>query len=145
MINLHLIVIEKNKVRINRFIEWLLYMIGYTIVLIITSFLFKDMYIDKRHFLFYSFIIILIIYLLNNTIKPILFKLTIPITGITLGLFYPFLNLFILKLTDWLLGSHFDLKNFWITLIIAIFLSIMNILMEGIIIKPLIRRLKKRR
>lgn len=142
---MHLIVIEKNKVRINRFIEWLLYMIGYTIVLIITSFLFKDMYIDKRHFLFYSFIIILIIYLLNNTIKPILFKLTIPITGITLGLFYPFLNLFILKLTDWLLGSHFDLKNFWITLIIAIFLSIMNILMEGIIIKPLIRRLKKRR
>ncbi|MBO5138080.1 MAG: phage holin family protein [Bacilli bacterium] len=120
-------------------------MIGYTIVLIITSFLFKDMYIDKEHFLFYSFIIVLIIYLLNNTIKPILFKITIPITGITLGLFYPFLNLFILKLADWLLGSHFDLKNFWITLIIAIFLSVMNILMEGIIIKPLIKRIKKRR
>lgn len=140
-----LIVIEKNKVHINKFLEWLLYMIGYTIVLIITSFLFKDMYIDKEHFLFYSFIIVLIIYLLNNTIKPILFKITIPITGITLGLFYPFLNLFILKLADWLLGSHFDLKNFWITLIIAIFLSVMNILMEGIIIKPLIKRIKKRR
>lgn len=136
---------EKNKVHINKFLEWLLYMVGYTIVLIITSFLFKDMYIDKEHFIFYSFIIVLIIYLLNNTIKPILFNLTIPITGITLGLFYPFLNLFILKLADWLLGSHFDLTNFWITLIIAIFLSVMNILMEGIIIKPLIKRIKKRR
>lgn len=141
---MRLIIIEKNKVRINRFLEWLLYMIGYTLVLIITSFLFKDMYIDKDHFIIYSFIIILILYLLNHTVKPILFNLTIPITGITLGLFYPFLNMFILKLTDWLLGNHFNLKNFWITLIIAIFLSIMNILMEGLVIKPLIRKIKRR-
>lgn len=140
---MRLVIREKNKVRVNRFLEWLLYMFGYTIVLIITSFLFDSMYIDKEHFLIYSFVITLIIYLLNKTVKPILFTLTIPITGITLGLFYPFLNLFILKITDWLLRGYFDLHNFWIALIIAIFLSVMNFLMEGLIIKPIIRRIKK--
>ena len=30
----------------------------------------------------------ILIYILNKTVKPILFKLTLPITGITLGLFY---------------------------------------------------------
>lgn len=140
---LHLVIREKNKIRINRFLEWLIYMFGYTIVLIVTSFLFDSMYIDSKHFLIYSFIINLIIYLLNKTVKPILFNLTIPITGITLGLFYPFLNLFILKLTDWLLRDHFNLENFWIALIIAIFLSVMNFFMEGLIIKPIIKKIKK--
>lgn len=140
---MRLIIRGKKKENINKFFQWIIYMIGYTIVLIITSFIFDSMYIDKEKFLIYAFIINLIIYLLNKTIKPILFRLTIPITGITLGLFYPFLNLFILKITDWLLQEHFELCNFWITLVIAIFLSIMNLLMEGMILKPIIRRIKK--
>ena len=36
-----------------------------------------------------------LLFILNKTIKPLLFYLTIPITGITLGLFYPFINLII--------------------------------------------------
>ena len=92
-----LIIKEKNVTRINKVIEWLIYMIGYTLVLILVSSMFKSVYIDKDHFLIYAILIELVLYVLNKTLKPILFTITIPITGITLGLFYPFINLFILN------------------------------------------------
>ena len=73
--------------------------------------------------------------------KPILFTITIPIIGITLGLFYPFINLFILKLADWILGSHFNLENIFIAFFVAILLSVMNFIMEELI-KNIIKRVK---
>jgi putative membrane protein len=84
----------------------------------------------------------LIIYVLNKTIKPVLVTLTIPITGITLGLFYPCINVFILKLVDWILGSHFEVKNLFIALLVSILLSITNFIMEELI-KHIIRKVKK--
>ena len=135
---------EKHKVRINRFFRWLLYMIGYTIVFIFVGSFFKSFYIDTaHHYLIYPAVAVLIIYFLNQTIKPILVSLTIPITGVTLGLFYPCINLFILKLTDWILGSHFQLYDTFIALFIAILLSIMNFLMEELVIKQIIKKVKR--
>lgn len=128
-----LIIKEKNATRINRVIEWLIYMIGYTLVLILVSSMFKSVYIDKDHFLIYAILIELVLYVLNKTVKPILFTITIPITGITLGLFYPFINLFILKLADWIFGSHFQLENIYIAFFVAILISIMNLIVEGLI------------
>ncbi|MEG1495193.1 MAG: phage holin family protein [Bacilli bacterium] len=122
-------------------LEWFLYMLGYALVLISIAYLFKSFYLDNSYYGIYGLFAVIIIYILNKTIKPILFSLTLPITGITLGLFYPFINLFILKLTDWILGSHFELNNIVIALFIAILISIMNTIMEGLIIKPLVRRL----
>ena len=94
---------------------------------------FKSVYIDKDHFLIYAILIELVLYVLNKTLKPILFTITIPITGITLGLFYPFINLFILKLADWIFGSHFQLENIYIAFFVAILISIMNLIVEGLI------------
>lgn len=131
------------KNRINRLFDWLLYMIGYTLVFILVSNMFKSVYIDTSHSYIYSIIVVLILYILNKTIKPVLVTLTIPITGITLGLFYPFINLFILKLVDWILGSHFQLENIWIALLVAILLSIINFVMEELVIKPIIKRVNK--
>ena len=131
------------KNRINRLFDWLLYMIGYTLVFILVSNMFKSVYIDTSHSYIYSIVVVLILYILNKTIKPVLVTLTIPITGITLGLFYPFINLFILKLVDWILGSHFQLENIWIALLVAILLSIINFVMEELVIKPIIKRVKK--
>lgn len=139
---MQLIIKEKDKVRINRALDWLLYMAGYTIVFILVTSLFKSIYIDQSYPIFWSLLTVLIIYVLNKTIKPVLITLTIPITGLTLGLFYPFINLFILKLVDWILGSHFDLKNIYIALLVAIILSIMNFIMEEII-KTIIKKVKK--
>lgn len=131
------------KNRINRLFDWLLYMIGYTLVFILVSNMFKSVYIDTSHSYIYSTVVVLILYILNKTIKPVLVTLTIPITGITLGLFYPFINLFILKLVDWILGSHFQLENIWIALLVAILLSIINFVMEELVIKPIIKRVNK--
>ena len=128
-----LIIKEKNVTRINKVIKWLIYMIGYTLVLILVSSMFKSVYIDKDHFLIYAILIELVLYVLNKTLKPILFTITIPITGITLGLFYPFINLFILKLADWIFGSHFQLENIYIAFFVAILISIMNLIVEGLI------------
>lgn len=131
------------KNRINRLFDWLLYMIGYTLVFMLVSNMFKSVYIDTSHSYIYSIVVVLILYILNKTIKPVLVTLTIPITGITLGLFYPFINLFILKLVDWILGSHFQLENIWIALLVAILLSIINFVMEELVIKPIIKRVNK--
>ena len=46
---------EKNKQKINKAIDWVLYMIGYTIVFILVTSLFKSVYIDNNHlFIFFS-------------------------------------------------------------------------------------------
>ena len=82
------------------------------------------------------------IHLPNDPVRSILFRLTIPITGLTLGLFYPFINLFILKIVDWILGKHFEMNNIFIALLVAILLSIMNFIMEEIINK-IVRKVKK--
>lgn len=132
---MQLIIKEKNKVRINRLIDWLLYMAGYTVVFILITSFFNSIHIDSDHLIFWSAIIVLIIYILNKTVKPILVTLTIPITGLTLGLFYPFINVFILKLVDWMLGPHFEIKNIYIAFLAAILLSITNFIMEHIIKK----------
>ena len=132
---MRLVIKEKSKTRINGLVEWLLYMAGYTIVFILVTNLFKTIYIDTNHSLNWAFLTVVIIYVLNKTIKPILVALTIPITGITLGLFYPCINVFILKITDWLLGSHFEVTNLFVAFFAAILLSIMNFIMEKIIKK----------
>ena len=121
------------QTRISRFIDWVLHMIGYTLVFIFVTSFFKSIYIDSDHLIIWSAIIVLVIYALNKTVKPILVTLTIPITGLTLGLFYPFINLFILKLVDWILGKHFQLYNIWIALLVSILLSIINLIMDKII------------
>lgn len=131
----------KNKVRLNRLFDWLLHMVGYTLVLIAVSLIFDDtIYIDSSYFGFWGFIAAVIIYLLNKTVKPVIFWLTLPITGLTLGLFYPVINVFILNMTDYILGNHFLIQGFWMSCIVAIMISLMNIIMEEVVIKPILRR-----
>ena len=138
---MQVVINEKNKLRLNKFLDWLLYFIGYTSVFILVTTLFKSIHIDKNHFILWSTIIVFIVYLLNKTIKPVLVTLTIPITGITLGLFYPCINVFLLKLTDWILGPHFQITNLFVAIFAAVLLSITNFIMEEII-KTIINKVK---
>lgn len=143
MISLQIIILDKskNKVRLNRFIDWFIHMIGYALVLIAVSVLCDNtIKIDSSYFGFWGLIAAVIIYLLNKTVKPVIFWLTLPITGITLGLFYPVINVFILNITDYLLGDHFIIQGFWMSCVVAVLISIMNILMDEIVIKPLLRK-----
>ena len=139
---MRLIIKEKDVFWLNKFIEWLIYMFGYILVFILVSKVFKSIHVDEKHYYLYSTLIVFVIYILNQTIKPILVTLTIPITGLTLGLFYPCINLFILKLADWILGGYFELENIFISLFVAIILSIMNFIVEELI-KKILKKVKK--
>ena len=135
--------VKKGTSLLQEFIEWLIYMIGYTIAFLIVSSIFKTFEINEEHTYLYAFISVLLIYILNKTVKPILFILTLPITGITLGLFYFVINSIILKLTDLIMGDKLNFTSVWILFFIAIVLSITNLLIEGLIIKPIIKRFKR--
>lgn len=138
-----LIVNDKKEVRLNRFIDWIIYMLGYAIVLIIVSAFFKNtINVDSSYSGLWFLIASIIIYILNKTIKPLLVWLTLPLTGLTMGLFYPFINVFILYITDFLLGNHFEINGIFMAFILAIFISIINIIMQKCVIEPLIRREK---
>lgn len=133
---------KEKKSIINNFIEWIIKMLGYALILVFVATFFDTFYIDDTHLYLYGITATLIIFILNKTIKPILFFLTIPITGLTVGIFYPCINLFILKLTDWILGSHFQITNIFIAFLLAILISVMNHIVDSIIIKPIMRRIK---
>ena len=133
---------KKSKQKFLSFMDWVLYLVGYTLVFVLVTSLFRSIYIDSNHLIFWSVIIVVIIYLLNKTIKPILVTLTIPITGLTLGLFYPCINVFILKLVDWLLGPHFQVTNLLVALLASLLLSITNFIAEQILDK-ITKKVKK--
>ena len=129
----------------NKLVEWLLYIVCYAIVLITVSLLFKSFYISREYYGLFPLLASIIIYILNQTIKPVLFYITLPITGLTFGLFYPLINVLILYITSFILGKeHFSIHGIIIPFIIAIIISFLNILMEGIVIKPIVRRRNQR-
>ncbi len=124
----------------NGYIEWLIYMIGYAIVLLIVSKLFESLYINTEHFGIYALLGAIIIYILNETIKPLIKFITLPLTILSWGLLYPLSNVIILYITSFLLGKNFTIKGFIPAFIVAIFISFLNILMEGLVVKPLINK-----
>lgn len=134
----------KNAVRVNRFFEGVLYVISYSIAFLILEALFDSFQINSDYKSFFAVVAVCVIYLLDKAVKPILITLTIPITGITFGLFYFVINTVILKLADWIMGSKLDFTSIWVLFFIAILLSLINFLIEEIIIKPLIRKAKKK-
>lgn len=124
-------------------IDWSLHFISYATILVLVATFFDSFKIDDNHLYLYGILATLIIFILNKTVKPIIFRLTLPITGITLGLFYPFINVIILKLTEWILGPHFEIHGILTVFFLAILISVMNIIIENIIITPIMRRIKK--
>ena len=130
--------------KINKYLDWFIHMVGYTLVLITVSLIFNDtVYIDNSYFGLWGLIAVIIIFILNKTIKPMLVWMTLPLTALTLGLFYPLINILILKITDFILGNHFQIKGTVIVFIVSIVISIMNAIMDNLIIDNLLKRRKK--
>lgn len=149
--NIEIIKVEKNnrkqkyrKLINNKFIEWLIYMIGYAIVLITVSVLFSSFEINNKFYGLYALLASIIIYILNQTIKPILTYITLPITVLSWGLFYPIINVLILYITEFILGKeNFQITGIIAPFFIAISISLLNILMEGLILKPITKKRRK--
>ncbi len=130
-----------SKETIFAIIDWIIKMVGYALILFVTSLVFDDtLFIDKNLYGLWFLLAAIIIYLLNITIKPLLVWLTIPITGITLGLFYPFINLIVLKIVNVILGPHFHIYGIWYAVCAAVLISALNVLMDTFILDKIKRK-----
>jgi len=136
-----IIINEKKHYEINKYMDWLIHMVAYAVILITMSLIFKKtIIIDNSYFGFWSLMAAIIIYFLNKTIKPTLIWLTLPLTGLTLGLFYPFVNVIILNIVDFMLGNHFTINGIWMAFVVAVLISIMNGIMNVFLVDPFVRR-----
>jgi putative membrane protein len=72
-----------------------------------------------------------ILAILNIFVKPILIILTLPVTMLSLGLFLFVINAFTLLLTDSIMGSSFEIKNFGMAFIIAVIMSVVNLIIQS--------------
>lgn len=129
----------KNNLVKNRFVNFIISLVCYALVLILVSMLFKDFYINNKYYGLYAVIAALIIDILNKTIKPVLVVMTMPLTAITLGLSYPIVNMIILYLTSFIMGNNFNITGFFTAFFASILISIFNMFMDGFIIKPMFK------
>ena len=130
------------KESISKGLDTFIHLVGYTLVLITVSVIFKKIVFISN--IWFGFLAVLIIFILNKTVKPVLTWLTIPLTAMTLGLFYPLINAFILKLSDWILGSQFDVNGIIWLIVVSIVITIMNAIMDNFIIDGIIKGGKKK-
>ena len=77
-----------------------------------------------------TLLVALILGLLNAVLKPLLFWVSLPITVLTLGVFYLVLNAAMLGLTAWIAGKfesiHFAVDGFWAAFWGAVIISIVS-------------------
>ncbi|ETA74733.1 phage holin family protein [Ligilactobacillus equi] len=78
--------------------------------------------------LWYAFIAALVMGVLNAIVKPILVIIALPITFMTLGIFYLVINGFILQLTATIVGNGFAFQNFGAAFIVALIVSGVNLI-----------------
>ncbi len=74
-----------------------------------------------------AFVLAVVLGLINITLKPILFVLTLPITIITLGLFSLIINAALILLAAMIVPG-FAVAGFWTALLFSIVLSLINLL-----------------
>lgn len=125
----------KEDIKYNIF-DLIISLIVNTMVIMISSKLFENFEVSS---FIYGFLGAIIISILNETIKPILKVLMLPVTILSLGILYPFINVIVLKITSLILGSNFIVIGWIIPFFIAIFMSILSLLLDSIITRPLLR------
>lgn len=79
----------------------------------------------------------LVLSLLNMSVKPVLQLLSLPVTILTLGIFYLIINTLMLYLASWLanglLGAGFYIAGFGSAFLASIVISIVSTILQGIV------------
>ncbi|WP_129730013.1 MULTISPECIES: phage holin family protein [Bacillaceae] len=122
--------------------RWIISIISNSIVLIVIAGIFKilvpsSFYIENVTTAVAASIVLA---LLNAFIKPLLIVVTLPITVVTFGLFLIVINAITLKIADSLLGASFDIKGFGTAVAVAVCISVLNMLIDKVIVEPLSRK-----
>jgi len=74
-------------------------------------------------------ILVIVLGILNATVKPILKLFGLPITVLTLGLFLLVINVIIIKLADLLMDS-FNINGFFNMLLFSLGLAVVNMIVD---------------
>ena len=82
-------------------------------------------------------LVALILSLVNMSIKPILQVLSLPVTVLTLGIFYLIVNTLLLYIAAWLanglFGAGFYIASFGSAFVASIVISIVSALVNGLV------------
>ena len=108
--------------------NFLVNMIIAAIAVAISSFLIPGIHVDG---FFSALLVAVILSLLNRIVKPIIVLLTLPITVLTLGIFYLVINVMMVYLASYVLGNGFKVDGFFPALFFSIVLSIVNSILDS--------------
>lgn len=125
---------EKKKTSMNILELCLTLLINATALILATS-IFKGIYISN---FWYGILAAAVIMILNKTVKPFIKLIALPITIYTLGLFYPFVNVFILKIAGLLIGKNFIVDGWIAPFFVSIFISLFTIILDALITKQIV-------
>ena len=128
------IYVNKKEVKNEKsdLIVFALEILSSALVLMLSSALFRNLYVEN---IWYALLASLIISIFNASIKPILIFLTLPVTIASLGILYPIVNLIILKLTSLLLWPAFKVEGWVLAFFIAVFISIMTFIFKKAVVR----------
>jgi putative membrane protein len=73
----------------------------------------------------------LVFAVVNTFIRPIAILLSLPFIILTLGVFFFFVNMAMLWITDWLVGG-FDIRGFWAYVGTTIVVWVVNTVVEAV-------------
>ena len=104
------------------------YLLINTISIFAVSYILSGIQIDS---FVTALIVAVVMEVLNVTLKPLLFVITIPITVLTFGLFLLVLNVLVLYAAAYLIDG-FQIAGFWWALLFSFLVSIVNSVLFGI-------------
>lgn len=77
----------------------------------------------------------IVLAIVNLLVRPILILFTLPATILTLGLFLFVINALMLQLTHKVMGDGFIIEGFGTALLIAISMTILNMILSSTVLK----------
>ena len=106
-------------------------LIGYllinTVSIFVVSYILSGVHVDT---FWTALIVAVVMAILNVTLKPLLFIITIPLTVITFGLFLLVLNVLVLYAAAYLIDG-FGFDGFWWALLFSFLVSFVNSVLFG--------------
>lgn len=108
--------------------NFLVNMIISAIAVAISAFLIPGIHVDG---FFSALLVAVILALLNRIVKPVIVLFTLPITFLTLGIFYLVINVMMVYLASWVLGGGFVVEGFFSALFFSIVLSVVNSILDS--------------
>lgn len=122
--------------------RWLSSILLNSLVLIVVAGYFESFHLEGVSA---AIIASFILSILNVIVKPILILLTLPVTMLSLGLFLFVINAITLWMTQSIMGDSFVIESFGMAVLAAIVISILNLLIQKVIIEPLSEKKKKKK